>query len=91
MVRTARRGLESQSAASREQVQAAFAVQRLPQPVEKRFAYPIGRGAQTVRVGKFDKPAAVGAPDDANLIYCSSPRTERQPLPSPSHPDQYVA
>ena len=64
----ARQRLERKRPAARERIERARAVEILAQPVEQRFANPVGRRAYVGDGGKANAPAAPTAADDANLV-----------------------
>ncbi len=61
----ARKGFEPQGAATREQVETVDVGDMTLQPVEQGLAYPVGGGAQALRIGKIQFAPAPLATDDA--------------------------
>src|SRR3954471_18927463 len=67
--RSARGRLESERAAAREKIEAAFFLQRLAEPVEQRLAHAVRRRTQVAALGHRDAAAAVFAADDADSAW----------------------
>lgn len=66
--RAARRGLETQCAGAREQVEAAPAFEILAEPVEQRLAHAIGRRPQAVQIEHRERRAFPVTADDADRV-----------------------
>src|SRR5690606_39736418 len=73
----ARRGREAERAGAGEQVEAAPAVDALPEPVEERLANAVGRRAQTFDVGDVDRRAPPPSADDADAVPGAPARRRR--------------
>ena len=65
----ARGGFEAECAGAREQIEAAFAFERLAKPVEHGFAHPVGRRAQAVELRDGERRAFPLPADDADLVF----------------------
>jgi hypothetical protein len=71
--RAARGGLETESAAASEQIQAGKAAQIVAEPVEQGFAHPIRRRPQTWEIGKAQQTPPPLPADDAYRIQGLGP------------------
>ena len=72
--RAARRRLETERAAAGEEIETALAVELLAEPVEKRLADAIGRGAQAVEIEHRQRRALPVAADDADRVRLAATR-----------------
>ena len=63
-----RRGLERKHAGAGVEIETSPSSEILAEPIEKRFADAVRRGAQPVGIGETDSAAAPGATGDANAV-----------------------